>query len=201
MKSWTFTSWTSGGCRGDSVLSDCLVKQTPNTYLCHSTSRVFMFRIVRDFLFCIYLIVSTFQLPTYQDWKSINQSHSHLTNTLELPVTQTADCNLMCLIEPSYFEAKWVVINMKQDAQSCINHAWHFPHQGLLPLHYLRFCTQIKAAVTRVQVIFLFALPPPTPPFHCISDSLMYHDSIHFSNGAASQRLNTVPGDIPHVAW
>lgn len=43
-----------------------------------------------------------------------------------------------------------------REMRRIINHVWHFRHQGLLPLHYLRFCTQIKPAATGIVLSFYF---------------------------------------------
>lgn len=43
-----------------------------------------------------------------------------------------------------------------REMRRIINHVWHFLHQGWLPLHYLRFCTQIKPAATGIVLSFYF---------------------------------------------
>lgn len=148
---------------------------TPMSVLCHSSPRVFMFVNVRDFLSRIYAIVPTSTFTVADIPRLKNHKPDPLTPYQQLRVASSTWCAMSLDRWPltHAFDQTWGPPTLRQKSlwlpwskmRSHINLAWHIPHQGLL-LHYLRFCTQIKAAATRVLVIFglhLHLLPPASP--------------------------------------
>lgn len=49
----------------------------------------------------------------------------------------------------------WSLYLTWREMSSNINDLWHLPNQGLLPLHYLCVCTQIKPAATGILLFFI----------------------------------------------